>query len=102
MDSSVTINTKDSVPTEQKKTIFYIPSCHDKKFDVPVDIDFLAENLKCNLEAYSDIGDEYVTFIIRTQDDKGEWFFGMATTSLKKIASGDEIYLTPTKTLIVK
>lgn len=83
-----------------EKRVLSIPLCHDKKFD-KVDTDFLTDNIKGALEAYSSLGDEYVTFLTRSQDANGEWYFGVMVTSLKALEPGNEVYLAPNRKLVV-
>jgi hypothetical protein len=87
---------------EVKKLVFdnvYIPPCHDKKMGKPVDAEFLSESLKVHLEVFKDVSDEFITFLVRTRDDNGEWYFGMATIALDKLGSGSEVHLTKDKKL---
>lgn len=88
--------------TNEEKRDIIIPPCHDKKMEGPVDADFIVEQLRGNLKAFQDVGNEYVTFVVRTQDENGEWFFSMATTSLEGLKSGAKIHLTKDKKVVVE
>lgn len=96
------MNNKETMMNNQDKRTIAIPLCKDSQISDPVDTNFIAKSIKLNLKAYEDAGDEYVSFIIRTQNENGEWCFGIATTSLKDLESGAEVYLTKNKKLVME
>lgn len=89
------------------KRIINIPVTLDDKFyddqgvAVAINPNWISENVKANLDAFADVGDEHITFIVHSQDSKGDKRFGLATTSWNKLKTGDEIQIMG-KTLVVQ
>jgi len=89
-----------------KRTIS-IPASLDSAFrnekgdSVTINSSWISDNVKANLDAFADTGNEHITFIIHSKDSKGENRFGLATTSWNELKPGDEIKIMG-KTLVVQ